>query len=581
MADNLRRRRITFLEAVQAIGYRDIDEVADNTPDASDEEVIDEAQDDNMEGPVPEPQLPDIEVFEEDSSSEESDHGDELEANDVIRSPNGVEYREQGFEQRLRRRNLLTQAPRVLGNPENEREAFLLFYTPDIILLILRETNRKARDVRREHNMRLTSVTRNFTQEELEAGFAIIIRAGLDRDNFTSLDELWDPIDSRPFYRVVMSKNRFKFLLRTMRFDNYRNRLQRQQHDRMAAVTEVWDLFNNSLRQLYIPNESLTIDEQLVGYRGRIPGRTYMPCKPRKYGIKFYWICESATGFALFGMIYSGRRANEPVHHNLARDIVMTLSAPFFGTGRDIVMDRYFTSHALIVELLAESLTVIATVMSNRRGVPATMKTVRGRNAGTSRFLYDHTNKIILVSYVPKPGRNVLLFSSSHSTSEVSAENNKPKIILDYNKTKAGVDILDQNTEEYSCIRKTTRWPMLINYNLINVAMSNAYLVMKARNPNYISRSTFMKKVTHQLAINHVRARAATMRTDTKTLAQKMGFLEQVNNNAAAIPQRPAVRRRCHGCGTQTRSSCSTCLAWVCPRHRRQVKQDFCLDCQQ
>ena len=33
-----------------------------------------------------------------------------------------------------------------------------------------------------------------------------MIGADLDRDNFTDLHYLWDPIDSRPFYRHVRSR---------------------------------------------------------------------------------------------------------------------------------------------------------------------------------------------------------------------------------------------------------------------------------------------------------------------------------------------------------------------------------------
>ena len=51
------------------------------------------------------------------------------------------------------------------------------------------------------------------------------------------------------------------------------------------------------------------MDEELVGYRGKVPGRTYMPTKPRKYGAQFFWLCE-ATGFALKGMIFSGRESD-------------------------------------------------------------------------------------------------------------------------------------------------------------------------------------------------------------------------------------------------------------------------------
>ena len=55
-----------------------------------------------------------------------------------------------------------------------------------------------------------------------------MIRASLDKDNFMDLGRLWYPLDNRPFYRVAMSLNRFKFLLRCMRFANYRNQFVRQ-----------------------------------------------------------------------------------------------------------------------------------------------------------------------------------------------------------------------------------------------------------------------------------------------------------------------------------------------------------------
>ena len=73
-----------------------------------------------------------------------------------------------------------------------------------------------------------------------------------------------------------------------MRLDNYRNRPARQGDDRLAAIQEVWETFNNNLRNIYIPYEALTVDEQLYGYRGKILGRTYMSTKPRKYGVKFF-----------------------------------------------------------------------------------------------------------------------------------------------------------------------------------------------------------------------------------------------------------------------------------------------------
>ena len=115
-----------------------------------------------------------------------------------------------------------------------------------------------------------------------------------------------------------------------MRFDNYRNRPARQGNDRLAAIREVWKTFNSNLRNNYIPNEALTVDEQLVEYRSKIPGRTYMPTKPRKYGVKFFWLCEATTGFALKSIIYSGRKSDWGPHRNFANDIVIKLCSVFF-----------------------------------------------------------------------------------------------------------------------------------------------------------------------------------------------------------------------------------------------------------
>ena len=178
------------------------------------------------------------------------------------------------------------------------------------------------------------------------------------------------------------------------------------------------------------------MDEQLVGYRGKIPGRTYMPSKPRKYGVKFFWLCEATTGFALHGMIYSGREENNPPHRNLANDIVMNLCFVYYGTGRDIYVDRYFTTHELVCNLLSQKLTLVGTIMSNRREIRSQFKSARGRQVESTKALYDYSNGISLISYIPKQNHNVLMMPYSHSDVSITDYHSKPTIILDYNKPK-------------------------------------------------------------------------------------------------------------------------------------------------
>ena len=133
-----------------------------------------------------------------------------------------------------------------------------------------------------------------------------------------------------------------------------------------------------------------------------------MPSKPRKYGVKFFWLGEATTGFALNGMVYSRRKSDSGPHRDLANDIVMQLCSVYFGTGRDIYVDRYFTSHGLVCNLLQQNLTLVGTVMANRREVPSQFKTAKGREVESTKTLYGHSNKILLLSYVPKRNKNVL-----------------------------------------------------------------------------------------------------------------------------------------------------------------------------
>ena len=333
-------------------------------------------------------------------------------------------------------------------------------------------------------------------------------------------------------------------------------------------------MFLSGLRRCYNPSDTLTVDEQLVGYRGRIPGRTYMLSKPRKYGVKFFWICESNNGFALNGIIYTGRDEERGTHHHLSRDIVLQLTEPFYGSGRDIVTDRYFTSHALAVMLHQKSLTLLGTIQSHRKEIPAVMKTTRGQEVNTTRFLFDHENKFILLSYVPKRNRNVLLLTSSHSQGLISEDSEKkPMIIKDYNCSKGGVDTMDGNIEEYSCLRKTERWPMVINYNLINVAVNSAFIVFKHR--NNMTKTEFLNQLTIKLCENHVQKRSIKFIAEIFLFARRLQFALPQN----ILPARPQSRVGRCCCGKQSRSFCSTCNTPVCPRHRKQIKMNYCSNC--
>ena len=143
--------------------------------------------------------------------------------------------------------------------------------TKDIQQTVLRYSNRKIRELRR--TLPKPQNYHDFSMDEFQAGLAIFLRAGSDRDNFTELENLWLIGNGKPFYRAVMSLNRFKCFLRCIRFDNWHTREQRKVDDKFAAVSEIRNIFLENVRLSYVPDDCTTVDEQLVGCRGRIPGR--------------------------------------------------------------------------------------------------------------------------------------------------------------------------------------------------------------------------------------------------------------------------------------------------------------------
>ena len=466
----------------------------------------------------------DIDLFSEQDSDSDEDNEEEFESA-------GIKYSERPFEHRRRQRNVIDFHPRASVNPQSELEAFQLFMSDDILLQIQRYTNRKVIELRRVVPKTYGFMS-TFSLDEVKACIGIILYAGSDHDNFTEVTDLWDPIEGKPLYKATMSINRFQFFLRAIRFDNFRSRSQRLDQCRLAAVSDIWQLFNESLRKFYVPAEVLTVDEQLLGYRGQIPGRTYLPSKPRKYGIKIFWICEAESGYALNAEVYTGRGQNQPVHRGLAKDVVMKLCEPFHHSGREIVTDNFFTSHALAVALLEKNLTLLGTLRLCRVEIPNVLRD-KSRPVESTKFLYDHDNKIVLASYIPKRNKNVVLLSSSHAGNTVFPNHaNKPEMILDYNIGKKGVDQFDQNIEKFTCRRKTVRWPVLFFYNIIDVAAFNAFLVLK-KNGYGRPRKQFLNALSRQLVFSCARSRVlrnSNLRKPAKEAARLLGFLPENQN---------------------------------------------------
>ena len=66
-----------------------------------------------------------------------------------------------------------------------------------------------------------------------------------------------------PVFAATMSLNRFKLLTQSIMFDDHQERTENWPHDRFAAISNFFELFNKNCLKHVIPSEYLAIDETL------------------------------------------------------------------------------------------------------------------------------------------------------------------------------------------------------------------------------------------------------------------------------------------------------------------------------
>ncbi|KAL4125871.1 hypothetical protein QTP88_010108 [Uroleucon formosanum] len=295
----------------------------------------------------------------------DSDESNEDEFLDIMSrfGKDGTQWHNAPFPQaQTSSRNILRQKPGLSSSTAlyTAKEIFKSIMTKEMCDIILRETKRKGQQVTEDYNKKLTDefpgtnrptkTFKPFTEEEFDAFLGILLVSGVHRSNKEHLSEMWK-FDSLPLIRAAMPRDRFKMLLRFIRFDNVNTRNIRITTDKAAPIRDIWTMLNYNLQKNYKPTENITVDEQLFPYRGHTKFTQYIPSKPAKYGIKIFWACDAANAYPLQGKIYTGKPQDGERQVNVGERTVLDLVATYKGSGRNVTTDNFFTSMHLATTL--------------------------------------------------------------------------------------------------------------------------------------------------------------------------------------------------------------------------------------
>lgn len=211
----------------------------------------------------------------------------------------------------------------------------------------------------------------------------------------------------------------------------------------------------------------------------------------------------------------------------------------------------------------------------NRRELPLRMLRARRADVHRTRFLYQADR--ILASYVPKPRKAVVILSTANvELGQIDPENGKPVVINNYNRTKSGVDTMNQMMHSKSTKRKSRRWTLRYFFGLLDLAALNSFIIHKS-NGGTLTRHQFLKTLGPQLVEPHIRWRLTNeqiSRPLRMKMRQYLGLpLEEPPADQPRRTGRPTTRckycpRRRDRKGVQF---CYRCGESICGEHRRGI----------
>ncbi|XP_051162149.1 piggyBac transposable element-derived protein 4-like [Leptopilina boulardi] len=258
-----------------------------------------------------------------------------------LRSKSGHKWSLSAPEQRGRNAQVsYTPAPK--GDAMYARspvESWAILFSNEILEIILKHTNeqinRRIGELERRQMVIDTSLHKVTDIVELKAVFGLLYYAGAHKLIKCKTMNWWS-VHSMPLFKATMSRNRFTFLFDCLRFDDKNTRNERKAIDCFTHIREIWDLFIERCKNNYEPGKNITIDEQLLSFRGRCSFKMYILSKPDKYGFKIVSMNDADTHYMINAIPYCGtvteRVENEPIPIYYVRK----LSEPIYDTNRKV-----------------------------------------------------------------------------------------------------------------------------------------------------------------------------------------------------------------------------------------------------
>ncbi|GMF37790.1 unnamed protein product [Phytophthora fragariaefolia] len=292
---------------------------------------------------------------------------------------------------------------------------------------------------------------------------------------------------SRGSFGSVLSRDRFMEISRNLHFDSNSN--VRAQTDRAWKIRKVVEVLQRTFARGYIAPSHLAFDEAVLPSRSSFNKmRVYMKDKPHKWGTKLFMLCSAVTAMK------SGYAA-------IVRNLLEVFGADTRKQGmRLVVVDRFYTSVALAIQLLLMGFYCVGTILTDRLGYcKQVIENKKTRPASIPRCSFKIArsklvpNMAAISSWDSRPV-HFLCTGGSHEIDRVGRRDGAeqvevpcPRVVKGYHAFMGCVDLHVQlRLQRYSLQRalRFKKYYKSLVLGLIDLAIVNGYIVHKAYHKN-------------------------------------------------------------------------------------------------
>ncbi|CAH2008314.1 unnamed protein product [Acanthoscelides obtectus] len=245
----------------------------------------------------------------------------------------------------------------------------------------------------------------------------------------------------------------------------------------------------------FVDNSTIltSFNESLIGWKGRLAWKRFIPSKRKQFGIKMFALCESYSGYMYNYLVYTSADTeykalyiNEPF---ISR-VVLTLIHP--------LLDKEYRIIDLCDQLVKRRTDSVGTMRINRKGIRRELKAKLQRGETVARF----RGKLMIQKRRDK--KDVLMISTVHDDSmkKIAArcgDIEKLSYVIHYNASMGGVDLSDNYLNFYGIARtRVKKFYIKMFFYFLSVTTLNAFQIYK-KNGGKLKRLNFLLELGEKI----------------------------------------------------------------------------------